>query len=351
MHTKTELTSEQKRMYADQVRKMKSIFTSGGCMFTGATCSASPIRSHTISRSRYLENVAENNQVLRWKTDHWAEDTTSLFDLRADYTNEATTFPGFCSQHDGALFRCLDDCEFMATPEQLFMLAYRTHSREVHCKKAQILTYPQPEDVARLHGDPEPEKAVHSLFGALNLESAQVGERDTLIHHARLQAVLLSQDFRRLCSCIVPFDFPAQPFIATAGSFFPDFDAHGKEVQDFGDALAVLNSIHYSILPTSGKSFAIFSYLDTEPQGPRQLIDSILASPRLGDLIAWMAFVYIENTAIRPSWWQSLSGTTKAEIHAAFHSNVDPLTPMVPNLSRCPTAFTSGIRPDRPFWI
>lgn len=351
MKTKSEFTSEQKKLYADQVRKLKGIFSSGKCMFDEPCCSESPISSHTVSKSRYLAQVAENNQVLQWDTNHWANDSLSVTDLTPKYTAIATTFPGFCSQHDSSLFKCLDEDEFMATPKQLFMQAYRTNAREVHCKQAQILAFPQPEDVARLHGQPEPEKATHSLFGELNMQSMEVGLRDNLIHQSRLDQILSVSDFRRLRSCIVPFKFPEKPFMASAGSFYPDFDIHGQEIQDFGDATAFLNTLHFSILPSAGQSYAIFSFLDIEAHGPKQLIDSIMASDRIGDLLAWVPFSYIENTVVRPSWWQSISETMRADIRLTFQDNIDLLSPMSASVSRCPTSFRTGIMTGAPFWI
>ena len=348
--SKSEFTSEQKKLYSEQVRKLKSIFASGNCMFSGAPCSGTPISSHTISKSLYLLQIAEDNKVLSWETDHWAAEALSVTELASQTTVKASTFPGFCSIHDSSLFKCLDDKPFMATREQLFMFAYRTHCREVHCKKAQILGFPQPEDVARLHGHPEPEKAMHSWFAKLNIESMAVGERDGLIHHQRLDNILNSADYHRMCSCVIPFSWDAKPFMATAGSFYPDFDVTGKPIQDFGDAMKVLNTIHVTILPASGQSYAIFSFLDVETNGPQQLIESMIKSSRLGDLIAWLPFCYIENTVVRPSWWNTCSSEMKKAIKEAFHDGIDPTTSMAARIANCPPCFQSGIVPSTPFW-
>lgn len=351
MATKSEFTSEQKKLYATQVSRLKNIFSNGRCMFDSPHCAEPPINSHTISKARYLTHIAESNQVLQWGTDHWADDIHGATALLLKYTTTASTFPGFCSQHDSSLFKCVDEDEFIASPKQLFMLAYRTHSREVHCKRAQILAFPQPEDVARLRGHPEPKKAVYSLFGESNIQSMEIGLRDALIHQAKLNQVLLDADYRRLCSWIVPFKFASLPFVASAGSFYPDFDVYGHAIQDFCNATSVLNTLHFAILPSSGQSYAVFSFLDTEASGPKQLVDSMATSSRLGDLLAWVPFSYIENTVVRPSWWQGLPEMMKLDIHATFRDNMNIFTPMSASISKCPASFKTGIVPGRPFWI
>lgn len=345
-----DLSSQQKRMFADQVRRLKSVFASGGCLFP-AQCGGSAIRSHTVSKSRYLDSIAEGHQVLQWRVNHWSGDESQLIGLQPIYTREASTFPGFCSVHDSQLFNCLDTSDFQASHEQLFMQAFRSHSRELHCKKAQVLAFPNPQDIAALHGEAEPDKARHSLVGELNLIASQVGERDTIMHHARLEAELVCQDYRRLVSWIIPVTHPAGPFIASTGSFFPDFDCTGQSIQDFSNTAICLNTLHFSVLPNPTRSYVILSYLDNEAPGPLQLINSLINSPRLGDLLVWMAFVYIENTMLRPSWWRALPFEVQDALKRAFCTSIDWTSPMQPLLSKCPDNFCSGFKAEQPFKI
>lgn len=345
------LVPEQKAAYQSLVSRMRSNFAKGTCMFPGSACDATPIRSHTISKSNYLVAIAEDNHVLQMQPDYWAVERNKLFTYRKTSLNSATTFPGYCGLHDAEMFRCLDIEIFGATPEQLFMQAYRAHARELYCKNAQILSSLNPKDIERIRGESDPANASIAEFNFHHLISSQVGLRDAFIQHERLEAQLEYRDFRRLRSCVIPFHTANGPIIASAGSFLPDFDALGARLQDLGDASVVLNPLHYSILPGATVSYAVLSFLDTESNGPKQFIDSILAAKNLGDLVVWTAMINIENTVLRPSWWESLPVHQKHTFHASAMENLDPSTAPTPMLGKCPEDFVQGIKTDKAFWI
>jgi hypothetical protein len=51
-------------------------------------------------------------------------------------TRRASTFTGFCSRHDDAIFAPLEKQVFSGTPEQCFLLGYRALTREIYTKDA-----------------------------------------------------------------------------------------------------------------------------------------------------------------------------------------------------------------------
>jgi hypothetical protein len=98
----------------------------GKCMFWGDDCKAPPIASHLLSRS-WLEQVADSaHHVVQFRltTEDRVNKPGRLESHRVGI-NEATTFPGFCEQHDNELFACLERQTFFATREQLLALTYR----------------------------------------------------------------------------------------------------------------------------------------------------------------------------------------------------------------------------------
>lgn len=333
------------------IERMRKNFANNACMTPNTSCTAAPIRSHTVSKSNYLAAIAEGGHVLQLRPNYWAPEKAKILSFQKVSIHEATTFPGYCSKHDGEMFQCLDIQAFAATSEQLFMQAYRAHARELHCKNAQILSHLTPNEIEAIRGESDSCKSAVSQFSADHLFSSQVGGRDALIHHTRLEAQLALRDFGRLSSCVIPFRSLGSPVAATAGSFLPDFDIMGRTLQDFGDTSIVLNTLHYSILPGANVSYAILSFLDCESAGPRQLIDSIVAARNIGSLLIWTAMLYIENTVLRPSWWLNLQDTHKEAFNCSLLTNVDPLQPMIPLFDMCPADFAAEIKTDRPFWI
>jgi hypothetical protein len=81
----------------------------GKCMFWSANCKAAPIGSHLLSRS-WLEQVADRSHHVvqfRLTTEDRVNKPGRLKAHRVGI-NEATTFPGFCEQHDNELFAYLE---------------------------------------------------------------------------------------------------------------------------------------------------------------------------------------------------------------------------------------------------
>jgi hypothetical protein len=95
------------------------------------TCTAGAIRSHSIQNSRILDLLARNGHVKApaSKIDRERGPVISFEDVGR---NQATTFSGFCSEHDSAIFKPIEADAFQSTePEHLFLVAYRAVAREL----------------------------------------------------------------------------------------------------------------------------------------------------------------------------------------------------------------------------
>lgn len=337
---------EEKRLWAETIKKFRGTFANGGCFI----CGSPAIRSHTLSKSTYLQHIAEGDHVLSWSMGWWTTDPEDFFQLKPIGINEASTFPGFCADHDSALFRPLDFVPFQATREQLFLQAFRAHAREVHCKKSQIEMIPDPELIAKLGGLENPESYVSSPQYDLQNYAADLGLRDTLFHHRRLDALRAVSDHSRLEHCVITLE-AVESVIACAGSFYPEILPNGTELQDFSDEEANLETIHFSILPNGTGAYVVFSFLDTESASPRALVNAILSHSRAADLIAWMAFTYVENTFLRPSWGYGLDPAGMQAVRTAFEHNNSWTSADVHTLSAMPDAFSICHKVVNHFWM
>lgn len=339
-------TAAQKALWSETIRKFRGTFATGDCFL----CGEKAIRSHTISNSNYLQLIAENGHVMSWKMEWWATETSDFLNLERVGVNEASTFPGFCSVHDGELFRPLDVEVFKSTREQLFLQAYRTDAREVHCKRRQVEMIPEAELVARLGGIPNPETYVSTPNADFQRFLAELGLRDTESHHNRLEQLRKIKDYGRLEHCVITLKGD-HPVIACAGAFYPESLPDGTELQNFKDVEANLETIHFSILPNQTGAYVVFSFLDTEGVSPRALVNAILNHARPADLIAWMAFAYIENTFLRPSWWSGLRDEEKQAIRLAFEHNNNWSSEESHTMAALPDAFSIGHDVENHFWM
>jgi hypothetical protein len=100
-------------------------------------CSPQIGRAHTVPRSGSLAKIARDGHVysFRFSVQGLLKASGAL---RPELVgiNQASTFTGFCSEHDRAIFAPLETMPFTATPEQCFLLCYRAVAREIFTKQA-----------------------------------------------------------------------------------------------------------------------------------------------------------------------------------------------------------------------
>ncbi len=101
------------------------------CLEPALQCEKKSIRAHSIQRATALSLIAKEGHVHELKLS--IKKDASVVELSTVGIGYASTFPGFCSEHDSEIFRPLDTKPFaIGDKEQLFLLAYRSVTRELH---------------------------------------------------------------------------------------------------------------------------------------------------------------------------------------------------------------------------
>ncbi len=94
-------------------------------------CQNAPIQAHSIQNGRVIDLLEDKGHVIALAPRFSQAGPDIRF--RSVGRNLASAFPGFCSQHDDEIFAPLDKRPLdTADQEQLFLLAYRAVSRELH---------------------------------------------------------------------------------------------------------------------------------------------------------------------------------------------------------------------------
>jgi len=101
----------------------------GPCMHDGCTGTSIP-RSHTISLGASIRLIAENGHVLMPR---YGEDGIDLVRIGV---RDASTFPGFCEQHEQQ-FSGFETQKAMTEEQHFRLQLFRTICREIHSKKHQ----------------------------------------------------------------------------------------------------------------------------------------------------------------------------------------------------------------------
>lgn len=101
------------------------------CLDPSFSCQNDAIAAHSVQRSKALSFIADKGHVL--ELNHRLIDGEPVLDFHRVGVRNASTFPGFCSKHDSELFELVDKQEIsLENDEQLFLIAYRAVSRELH---------------------------------------------------------------------------------------------------------------------------------------------------------------------------------------------------------------------------
>lgn len=101
------------------------------CLAPGNECASTAIRAHSVQNAQALDLLAHHGHVKGITVSFaGAEPSLSFSDVGR---NRATTFEGFCANHDSKLFLPIDSSPLdPANSEQLFLYAYRSVARETH---------------------------------------------------------------------------------------------------------------------------------------------------------------------------------------------------------------------------
>ena len=327
------MTSEKARLLAKHAKRMRELRRRPTCLAQGE-CRGVIGMSHTVSESMSLSYLAEDQHVLVRTVNLFSKTEANVLPLTKLSIHEALAFPGFCNYHDTVLFNSLDNSQFLATPEQLFMQAYRCACREYYFKAAQVDNFPNASHPAELQGQANPEEyGLHPDMEIIRLAMNR-GLLDVAAHKEKFENLLVDGAYRRLQSYIIHTN--SAPIIACAGSFAPDFNSNGDPLQNFTDFDKDLESIFVSIIPNRSGAFVVLSFFDDATVSPTKFIKDLIANGNLTHRIVWMCMTRIENLAIRPSWWNGLSEKTRAKLNEAINYNADLFDGRLATFDRMP---------------
>lgn len=273
-----------------------------GCLSDLDECPRNPIRSHLLAES-WLRRIAdESGHVVQFVLA--IEDAGKRpvgFKPKPVGVGEAVTFPGFCQEHDSALFSCLENEAFTASQRQLALLAYRSVCQDI-CIKHQMLKCNLPAAFALESPDFFAEKATGQFRLFLEL----------LKRKLRIEEMLRTNRFA-LESYVVEFE--CAPTFMAATTFLPYVTFSGRELEH-----PRMDWVTLSILPSGKGAFAVFTWDKAAPKNGSLLLKSLNAVPKqfVTSCIFHLALEVSENLVVSPKWWASLSKSEQTRVLARF---------------------------------
>jgi len=276
-------------------------------------CRGKIIRAHTLQKAAFQAHARDGHV---YEIDPFKAGAEGHWPTRVGINN-ATTFTGFCENHDASLFRPIEVTPFDSQPQQFFMHHYRAVSLAYYTRayKSKILEKAYTENSKR------------DDVGSLKRfeEGIRLNELDTKeIHQHKLfyEKELLAQNWMAVeghawTGTKVP-DFFATDF------FGPRKDLQGKIIQDCKRSHA-LQWMSLTVTASDDRALVLLCANRGSPL-LSSCINSLRRIPRDRRTMAIVGYIIgqLENFIMLPDWWDSLDDRTKRQFANAYDSRYFP---------------------------
>ena len=261
-----------------------------------AQCSGQIVKAHSISKNAGLSAIAESGHVYEPKPDFSKMIHKNDFDGKFVGVNRASTFTGFCGNHDQSIFRPPDTQEFDGSLQLTFLAAYRTMCRDRFAKIGQINTFhgARSTDKGRSSVD---QLSIQSMLSA-QIASANLALKEINEIKKRFDEALVASDLSGFSYKNYLYD--ARTDILASGCFNPSHGVNGRRLQDLSDLSKTSEHVIFSILPSGDHFWASFLWLP-ESQVATNFVKGVDERNALAGTMFGIALTYMENCFLRPS--------------------------------------------------
>lgn len=279
------------------------------CLHMG--CRRPSCDSHELSEKSILNFISSKNSVLMLQEDF--EKNPLKFKVKEVHTNGATTFPGFCTEHDRDLFLDLDK-EFLIEKTHIYKQCYKSIRKEL---QHQMMMY-------------------HSLTGAL--QEMRSGEAKSFRQDPEIRRIRLRRHEQR-----TRVKNLAQTINALFGELkspddlnFESFDLHGSffalsvaiDLSEPSDENRADFLFFLQIIPKSHSSTLIIAH-NNSMTAKKNLIDLINFSGGMANFVNEIVYTKRDRIAYSAAYIKSLAPPELQGILAPEnpHSTLDYILP------------------------
>ena len=292
------------------------------CYLQGTDCSDVFSASHSISRS-FLNKIAADGHVRRFMSAAnpkvWERMVEQTAEPLLIGINEASTFYGFCSHHDDAIFGPLEKQLIIPTREQASLMLFRALARELYVKTDAVRVLPTTQGII----SSKPDNLYRQM---MNIHSVQhyLGQyrslRDLLNDQERVTAHIETADYS-LYNCLTYIFDRALP-IACSGYPNPPINLQGELVQNYNDLSMDTRSFALCVFTQQDRGYVCLSWDSAVGLEPFTSQLEQVPPERLADFLIQMVFAYTENHAIDPRWWSGLSDLKRRRLKRIFFEDI-----------------------------
>jgi hypothetical protein len=294
---------------------------SGRCQHPDASAtncsSADAIQSHTVQRRGGLGAIAEDGHVYSIKKGaRGIEKNDGQVDMEKLGVGKASTFPGYCSQHDTALFKPVEMPGAVLDQMNGFLLSLRAVGYELSTKEGALNAHVASREFSD-NGASFAQQVQIQNFIHVHEKGLRRGLLDVSNCKSVYDKALMSQDVSAFSLYGVTFDSKL-PF-AAAGAFMPEFDFEGAALQKLGTA-SPTSLLAFNLTQLNGKTSAVFGWFGGQSSPAARFVQSFrsVADEFKADALLLMSLEYLENVYFTPSWWDGLPEQLSHRLHQSI---------------------------------
>ncbi len=256
------------------------------------------MKAHSIQNTRVLGRLVRDNHI--WIINNDVNNIGPEFKLVG--RNQATTFTGFCNEHDVKIFAPIEkENLYSGTEEQHFLYAYRSFARSYHKKleelkgKSYILS----------------EFELDEHFQAGFEKQKFIINKDFDYYKTEFDDILLSKKYHKLETISIELNYEVK---FAVNSFFQlEYDLNNNLLNNFSDFDKLIKPLMLNIFPQNGKSYILLSCFKQDIFLYKEFLETIKKMKKeklfltLNNLIAF----YCENFVISPDFFDKWSEREK----------------------------------------
>lgn len=285
------------------------------------------ISAHSIQKKGQLQLIAEDGHIYRLSADFATLDKSGGIPLPKKVgIGKASTFVGFCKNHDNALFEPIDNEFLKANKQQVALYAYRSLCREYFVKDNAVKALQELKNHKDLDSDEQ-------SYLAASLIGHTLGFDELKNHKTNYDSALM-----RLCFDefeFVYFKSTSRCPLQLSGLSYLDYDFLGQDLRDLNNGNSAQGLITFFTAPTdTGWAFGFAWHISSGPSC-RSLIRSLKVrlsgGAKLEDMLLRFSLSCCENHAMRISWWDALSAQSKKSALNRMSLMAHPSAPVPAN--------------------
>lgn len=294
------------------------------CFSKNENCSNKIIGAHSIQNNRILSQLSENGDVL------YVAYGDGELKFNKVGKGKATTFTGFCGNHDSKIFSPIENYHFIKeNKQQEFLFAYRIIAREYYakihskniCEKfVEALENPEKEII---EGYPL------QFLDSYTLEAFKIGQeqllkslkydiRDLNEYKKMLNKSLEKNKFEVIDTYCLELDIPCN--LAVASWCYLTRDLKGKVINDTFDCKERMKPLMITIFPQNNKTYILLSYFNKDKHKYKAFINQLknLKDDMKKIVISNLIVSHCENFVYSLKHWDLLSEKKKELIKYGF---------------------------------